>query len=100
MFGAPERLPDHADRAVRAARAIAAAIHERFGGEVRIGIGISSAPVLTEATLRAMKMRDSGVYAKREAELRGIADPVRLYSTDPALDERSTLRRKSLITDA
>jgi adenylate cyclase len=46
VFGAPERLPDHADRAVRAARAIAAAVHERFGGEVRIGIGISSGPVV------------------------------------------------------
>ena len=47
-----------------------------------------------------MKMKDSGVYAKGEAQLRGIADPVQLYSTSTALDERSTLRRKSLITDA
>jgi adenylate cyclase len=138
VFGAPERLPDHADRAVEAATAIAAAIDERFGGEVRIGIGISSGPVvvgsvggggrlefsvigdavnvaarvqahtreigavvlLTEATLSMRKMRDSGVYAKGEAELRGIAEPVLLYSTATALDERSTLRRKSLITDA
>ena len=138
VFGAPERLPDHADRAVSAARAIADAIAERFEGEVRIGIGISTGPVvvgsvggggrlefsvigdavnvaarvqahtreigavvlLTEATLSAMNMRDSGVYAKGKAELRGIAYPVRLYSTSTALDERSTLRRKSLITDA
>jgi class 3 adenylate cyclase len=61
---------------------------------------IGAVVLLTEASLRAMKMRDSGVYAKGESELRGIADPVRLYSTDTALDERSTLRRKSLITDA
>jgi adenylate cyclase len=61
---------------------------------------IGAVVLLTEATLSAMNMRDSGVYAKGEAELRGIADPVRLYSTDTALDERSTLRRKSLITDA
>jgi adenylate cyclase len=138
VFGAPERPADHADRAVSAARAIADAIAERFGAEVRIGIGISTGPVvvgsvggggrlefsvigdavniaarvqahtreigavvlLTEATLSAMNMRDSGVYAKGEAELRGIAEPVRLYSTSTALDERSTLRRKSLITDA
>ena len=138
VFGAPERLPDHADRAVEAARSIAGAIGKRFGGDVRIGIGISTGPVVvgsvggggrldfsvigdavnvaarvqahtreigavmlrTEATLSAMNMRDSGVYAKGEAELRGIADPVRLYSADTALDERSTLRRKSLITDA
>ncbi len=138
VFGAPDRLPDHADRAVSAAGSIADAIAERFGGEVQIGIGISTGPVvvgsvggggrlefsvigdavnvaarvqahtreigavvlLTEATLSAMNMRDSGVYAKGEAELRGIADPVRLYSTSTALDERSTLWRKSLITDA
>jgi hypothetical protein len=56
--------------------------------------------VLTEDRLRATLMRESGVYAKGEAELRGIADRVRLYSTSTALDERSTLRRKSLITDA
>jgi class 3 adenylate cyclase len=138
VFGAPERLPDHADRAVEAAMSIAGAIGERFGGDVRIGIGISTGPVvvgsvggggrldfsvigdavnvaarvqahtreigaivlLTDATIGAMNMRDSGVYAKGEAQLRGIADPVRLYSADTALDERSTLRRKSLITDA
>jgi adenylate cyclase len=138
VFGAPERLPDHADRAVRAAKAIAVAVGERFRGEVRIGIGISSGPVvvgsvggggrlefsvigdavnvaarvqahtreigavvlLTEATLSAMKMRDTGVYAQGKAKLRGIAEPVRLYSTATALDERSTLWRKSLITHA
>jgi adenylate cyclase len=138
VFGAPDRLPDHADRAVSAARAVANAVAERFRGEVRIGIGISTGPavvgsvggggrlefsvigdavnvaarvqahtreigavvLLSEATLSAMNMRDSGVYAKGEAELRGIADPVRLYSTSTALDERSTLRRKSLITEA
>jgi adenylate cyclase len=46
VFGAPERRPDHADRAVRAARAIVKAIDERFGGEVRIGVGMSSGPVV------------------------------------------------------
>jgi class 3 adenylate cyclase len=61
---------------------------------------IGAVVLLAEATLSAMNMRDSGVYAKGEAELKGIAEPVRLYSTSTALDERSTLRRKSLITDA
>jgi adenylate cyclase len=138
VFGAPERMADHADRAVRAAQAIAAAVAERYGGEVTIGVGISSGSVvagsvggggrlefavigdpvnvaarvqgitretgdvvlLTEATRRLMKMRESGVEARGEAELRGIAEPVALYSVATDLDERSTLRRKSLITDA
>jgi adenylate cyclase len=138
VFGAPERMPDHADRAIRAAQAIAAAVAERFGGEVRIGIGISSGPVVagsvggggrlefsvigdavnvaarvqaitretgdvvlfTEATRRLTKMRESGEEARGEAELRGIAEPVALYTVATDLDERSTLRRKSLITDA
>jgi adenylate cyclase len=138
VFGAPERMSDHADRAVRAARAIASAVAKRFAGEVRIGIGISSGPVvagsvggggrlefsvigdavnvaarvqaitretgdvvlLTEATRCLMKMRESGVEARGEAELRGIAVPVALYTVATDLDERSTLRRKSLITDA
>ena len=33
VFGAPERLADHADRALAAAREIAAAVSERFGDE-------------------------------------------------------------------
>jgi adenylate cyclase len=138
VFGAPERLSDHADRAVRASQAIATAVRDRFDGEVRIGIGISSGPVvvgstggggrldfsvigdavnvasrveavtrelgcavlLTEATRRLLKERDSGVEPQGEAELRGIADPVALYSVATDLDERSTRRKKSLITDA
>jgi adenylate cyclase len=141
VFGAPERMADHADRAVRAAVAIAGAVAKRFDGEVMIGIGMSSGPVVvgsvggggrlefsvigdavnvaarvqaatretgdvalfTEATrclINMKEMRESGVYARGEAELRGIAEPVALYSVATDLDERSTLRRKSLITDA
>jgi adenylate cyclase len=46
VFGAPERLEDHADRAVGCARAIGAAVQERFRGEVRVGMGINSGPVV------------------------------------------------------
>jgi class 3 adenylate cyclase len=46
VFGAPERLPDHADRAVACAREIAAEVERRFQGEVRVGIGINSGPVV------------------------------------------------------
>jgi adenylate cyclase len=46
VFGAPERLSDHADRAVAAAGAIAAKLAERFGEEIRFGVGINSGPVV------------------------------------------------------
>jgi adenylate cyclase len=46
VFGAPERLPDHADCAVACARAIGTAVRRRFRGEVRVGIGLNSGPVV------------------------------------------------------
>jgi class 3 adenylate cyclase len=46
VFGAPVRLPDHADRAVAAAAEMAGAVQERFGERLRIGVGLSSGPVL------------------------------------------------------
>jgi adenylate cyclase len=46
VFGAPDRLPDHADRAVAAADDIARQLNARFGSEVRFGIGINSGLVV------------------------------------------------------
>jgi class 3 adenylate cyclase len=46
VFGAPDRLADHADRALEAACAIADAVEERWGTELQIGIGINSGPVI------------------------------------------------------
>jgi len=46
LFGAPDHLDDHADRAVRAAIEVAVLVRERYGAELRIGIGINSGPVV------------------------------------------------------
>jgi adenylate cyclase len=46
VFGAPERWPDHADRAVAAALEIARVVEEFYRGELRIGIGVNSGTVL------------------------------------------------------
>jgi len=138
VFGAPERLSDHAARAVAAAGEIVRAIHERFGGEVEVGIGLSSGTVvvgsvggggrlefavigepvnvaarvesitretgdavlLTEATHRLLGDAATGVEARGEAELRGIAKPVPLYALDTSLDDRPTRPQTTLITDA
>jgi adenylate cyclase len=43
VFGAPSRQPDHADQALAAALEIAASIKE---GELKIGIGLNSGPVV------------------------------------------------------
>jgi class 3 adenylate cyclase len=46
VFGAPDRRPDHADRAVAAALDIAALVRREFGERLRIGIGVNSGTVL------------------------------------------------------
>jgi class 3 adenylate cyclase len=46
VFGAPQRLPDHAGGAVRAACEIARLVQERYKGEVGVGIGVNSGRVV------------------------------------------------------
>ena len=46
VFGAPERRPDHADRAVTAALEIAQRVRERWAGRLEVGVGVNSGPVV------------------------------------------------------
>jgi adenylate cyclase len=46
VFGAPNDLAEHADAAVSAAALINRLVAERFGGELRIGIGINTGVVI------------------------------------------------------
>jgi adenylate cyclase len=46
VFGAPNDLADHADAALRAAVLIYRLVDERFGAELRIGIGINTGVVI------------------------------------------------------
>jgi class 3 adenylate cyclase len=46
VFGAPDRLDDHADRALAAAGDIAEKLAERFGTELSFGIGVNAGPVV------------------------------------------------------
>jgi class 3 adenylate cyclase len=46
VFGAPNDLADHADAAVSAAVLIHRRVAERFGGDLRIGIGINTGVVI------------------------------------------------------
>jgi adenylate cyclase len=47
VFGAPDRLSDHADRCVDAAVQIVEVVEEAYGGALRIGIGVNSGPVVS-----------------------------------------------------
>jgi adenylate cyclase len=128
VFGAPDRLADHADRALAAARGVVLAVERRFGGEVQVGVGINSGPVvvgsvggggrlefavigdtvniaarveaitrhtgdvvlLTEATRCLLRDSQDGMEARGAFELKGISDPVPVYSVPPDLDVGST----------
>jgi adenylate cyclase len=46
VFGAPERLDDHADRAVAAALQIATQVRDHFGGELAVGLGVNTGSVV------------------------------------------------------
>jgi adenylate cyclase len=46
VFGAPNDMLDHADAAVTTARLIHRLVDERFGGELRIGIGLNTGVVI------------------------------------------------------
>jgi adenylate cyclase len=46
VFGAPERHPDHAARAVAAAREITRLVDQGIRGELRVGVGVNSGRVL------------------------------------------------------
>jgi adenylate cyclase len=47
VFGAPDHLEDHADRAVEAALEITAVVGEAYGGALETGIGVNSGPVVS-----------------------------------------------------
>ena len=46
VFGAPQALPDHADRALAAATDMLESVEAHFGERLRIGIGVNSGLVL------------------------------------------------------
>jgi len=56
VFGAPNDLARHADAAVSAAMGIQRLVAERFGGELRIGIGINTGKVIAGTIGGASKL--------------------------------------------
>ena len=87
VFGAPERLPDHADRALAGAIDTLAAVESRFGERCRVGIGINSGLVLV-GTIGGGGLAEYGV----------IGDPVNVAAR--IQDATRTLREPLLLTEA
>jgi adenylate cyclase len=87
VFGAPERLPDHADRAVAAAMNTLAAVGSQLGESCRVGIGINSGLVLV-GTIGGGGVAEYGV----------IGDPVNVAAR--IQDATRALREPLLLTEA
>jgi adenylate cyclase len=87
VFGAPERLPDHADRALAAAMDTLAAVDSRLGERCRVGIGINSGLVLV-GTIGGGRLTEYGV----------IGDPVNVAAR--IQDATRTLHEPLLLTEA
>lgn len=87
VFGAPQRWPDHADRALAAALEMLASVEARFGERCRIGIGINSGLVLA-GTIGGGDLVEYGV----------IGDPVNVAAR--VQDATRDLDEPLLLTEA
>ena len=90
VFGAPERHADHAVRAVAAAREIAQVVHERLGGELRIGVGVNSGRVVV-GTIGGGGRRDFTVIGDPVNTAARVEAATRVTGDDILITE-STLR--------
>ena len=95
VFGAPNDLADHADAAVSAAVLIHRLVGERFGGELRIGIGINTGVVIAGTIGGAGKLEFTligdtvNVAARVEQLTKTTGDAILLTDhTVDALDSR------------
>jgi class 3 adenylate cyclase len=101
VFGAPNDLADHADAAVAAAVLIHRLVAERFGGDVRIGIGINARVVIAGTIGGAGKLEftligDTVNIAARVEQLTKVTGDTVLF-TDETLNALS--RRPAGLTD-
>jgi adenylate cyclase len=80
VFGAPEMFRDHADRALRAGLEMVRVTEEGAAGELRVGVGINSGPVVAGAIGGAGRLNFSvigdvvNVAARVEAATRETGD--------------------------
>jgi adenylate cyclase len=82
VFGAPARIPQHADRAVQCAVELARTINSRRPGDFEVGIGVNSGRVVAGAIGGAGRLSFSvigdavNLASRVEAATRDTGDPV------------------------
>ena len=82
VFGAPDRVPDHADRAVQAAVEIARTVNSRRPGGFQVGIGVNTGTVVAGSIGGAGRLSFSvigdavNVASRVESITRETGDPV------------------------
>jgi adenylate cyclase len=87
VFGAPDRVPDHADRAVQCAVEIARTVNSRRPGGFQVGIGVNTGTVVAGSIGGAGRLSFSvigdavNIASRVEAITRETGDPV-LITTD------------------
>jgi class 3 adenylate cyclase len=90
VFGAPERHPDHAARALAAACDIAQLVREGDAGELRVGLGVNSGRVVV-GTIGGGRRRDFTVIGDPVNTAARVEAATRLTGDDILITE-STLR--------
>src|SRR5205807_6657814 len=82
VFGAPERMDDHADRAVQCAVEIGRTVNSRRPGGFQVGIGVNSGKVVAGSIGGAGRLSFSvigdavNLASRVEHHTREIGDPV------------------------
>ena len=96
VFGAPDRVPDHADRAVQAAVEIARTVNSRRPGGFQVGIGVNTGTVVAGSIGGAGRLSFSvigdpvNVASRVESITRETGDPV-LITEDTRVELSETL---------
>ncbi len=91
VFGAPEHIPQHADRAVQCAVELARTINSRKPGGFEVGIGVNTGKVVAGAIGGAGRLSFSvigdavNLCSRVEAETRETGDPVLITGETRAL---------------
>ena len=91
VFGAPDRHPDHAARAVRAACEVARLVREGVGGSLRVGLGVNSGRAVV-GTIGGGTRRDFTVIGAPVNTAARVEAATRLTG-DEILITETTLRR-------